>query len=299
MGRSLRKGPFVEHHLLNKVDKLNNTETKKPIKTWSRRSMILPEMIGHTFDVYNGQSSARQILVKAEGNGTAEVLVTAVPGWSTVTATLPTGDRTGFNQLDFFPGFSCDLGDPAKYGSAGETYAFDNVNAPLTAAISFGPPAVAVPGDADIDFGATATFGTPVLTTASKSTICTIVNNKVHVVGVGSCNVAFNVAGNSNAMPAPQIIRVLVIAKLTNTITVNPAVALTAKVGAADINFGATSTVGTPTVSVPAGSSKVCTVVGGKVHVVGAGTCVVTFSVAATSRYNAAQLTKTLVISKR
>lgn len=55
MGRSLRKGPFVEHHLQNKVDKLNNTETKKPIKTWSRRSMILPEMIGHTFDVYNGK----------------------------------------------------------------------------------------------------------------------------------------------------------------------------------------------------------------------------------------------------
>ena len=55
MGRSLRKGPFVEHHLQDKVEKLNKTGTKKPIKTWSRRSMILPEMIGHTFDVHNGK----------------------------------------------------------------------------------------------------------------------------------------------------------------------------------------------------------------------------------------------------
>lgn len=55
MGRSLRKGPFVDHHLQAKVDKLNLTGTKKPVKTWSRRSMIVPDMIGHTFDVHNGK----------------------------------------------------------------------------------------------------------------------------------------------------------------------------------------------------------------------------------------------------
>ncbi len=55
MGRSLRKGPFVDHHLLEKVDKQNREGTKKPIKTWSRRSMIIPDMIGHTFDVHNGR----------------------------------------------------------------------------------------------------------------------------------------------------------------------------------------------------------------------------------------------------
>jgi small subunit ribosomal protein S19 len=55
MGRSLRKGPYVEHHLKEKVEKLNTAGTKKTIKTWSRRSMILPEMIGHTFDVHNGK----------------------------------------------------------------------------------------------------------------------------------------------------------------------------------------------------------------------------------------------------
>ena len=55
MGRSLKKGPFVDHHLQKKVDDLNVKKEKKTIKTWSRRSMILPEMIGHTFDVYNGR----------------------------------------------------------------------------------------------------------------------------------------------------------------------------------------------------------------------------------------------------
>lgn len=55
MGRSLKKGPFVEHHLLSKVNKLNLEGKKENIKTWSRKSMIIPDMVGHTFDVHNGR----------------------------------------------------------------------------------------------------------------------------------------------------------------------------------------------------------------------------------------------------
>ena len=55
MGRSLKKGPFVDHHLLDKVIKQNKEGSKKSIKTWSRRSMIMPEMVGFTFDVHNGK----------------------------------------------------------------------------------------------------------------------------------------------------------------------------------------------------------------------------------------------------
>ncbi len=55
MARSLKKGPFVDHHLMKKVDKQNQESSKKTIKTWSRRSMIVPEMVGHTFDVHNGK----------------------------------------------------------------------------------------------------------------------------------------------------------------------------------------------------------------------------------------------------
>ena len=55
MARSLRKGPFVDGHLRVKVEGLNTRNEKKVIKTWSRRSTIVPEMIGHTIAVHNGK----------------------------------------------------------------------------------------------------------------------------------------------------------------------------------------------------------------------------------------------------
>jgi len=53
--RSLKKGPFIDGHLLKKVEVALETNSKKPIKTWSRRSMILPEMVGLTIAVHNGR----------------------------------------------------------------------------------------------------------------------------------------------------------------------------------------------------------------------------------------------------
>lgn len=55
MARSIRKGPFIDHHLMNKVEESIATQSKKPIKTWSRRSTIIPEMIGLTIAVHNGK----------------------------------------------------------------------------------------------------------------------------------------------------------------------------------------------------------------------------------------------------
>lgn len=55
MGRSIKKGPFVDLPLLDKVRKMNTAGLKKPIKTWSRRSMITPEFVGHTMQVHNGK----------------------------------------------------------------------------------------------------------------------------------------------------------------------------------------------------------------------------------------------------
>jgi small subunit ribosomal protein S19 len=54
MSRSLKKGPFVDQRLFKKIQKLNESGIKKVIKTWSRRSMISPDFIGHTFAVHNG-----------------------------------------------------------------------------------------------------------------------------------------------------------------------------------------------------------------------------------------------------
>lgn len=55
MGRSLKKGPFADDHLLAKVDKMNEGDKKQVIKTWSRRSTIFPSFVGHTIAVYDGR----------------------------------------------------------------------------------------------------------------------------------------------------------------------------------------------------------------------------------------------------
>jgi len=55
LARSLKKGPFVDHHLMKKIELLNRRFEKKVVKTWSRRSTIIPEMVGHTIAVHNGK----------------------------------------------------------------------------------------------------------------------------------------------------------------------------------------------------------------------------------------------------
>jgi len=55
MTRSIKKGPFVDDHLMKKVAALNTTREKKVVKTWSRRSTIIPDMVGHTIAVHNGR----------------------------------------------------------------------------------------------------------------------------------------------------------------------------------------------------------------------------------------------------
>jgi len=55
MGRSLRKGPFIDGHLLKKVEAMNASGDKRVIKTWSRRSTVIPDMVGHTIAVHDGR----------------------------------------------------------------------------------------------------------------------------------------------------------------------------------------------------------------------------------------------------
>ena len=55
MARSIKKGPFVDEKLLTKVERMNRTGDKRPIRTWSRRSMIVPEFVGHTMAIHNGK----------------------------------------------------------------------------------------------------------------------------------------------------------------------------------------------------------------------------------------------------
>lgn len=55
MPRSLKKGPYVEDKLLKKIERLNRSGDRRPIRTWSRRSMIVPEFVGHTIAIHNGR----------------------------------------------------------------------------------------------------------------------------------------------------------------------------------------------------------------------------------------------------
>ncbi|MBO0799237.1 MAG: 30S ribosomal protein S19 [Blastocatellia bacterium] len=55
MARSIKKGPFIDKHLLKVIERMNEANEKKVHKTWSRRSMIIPEMVGHTLAVHNGK----------------------------------------------------------------------------------------------------------------------------------------------------------------------------------------------------------------------------------------------------
>jgi len=54
--RSVKKGPFIDHHLLKKVEAAAASQSKRPIKTWSRRSMVIPEMVGLTIAIHNGRA---------------------------------------------------------------------------------------------------------------------------------------------------------------------------------------------------------------------------------------------------
>lgn len=56
MPRSIKKGPFVDEYLIDKVEKMNKSGKKVAIQTWSRRSMIIPDFVGHTFNVHNGKA---------------------------------------------------------------------------------------------------------------------------------------------------------------------------------------------------------------------------------------------------
>lgn len=55
MARSLKKGPYVDLKLLKKVERMNRSGDRRPIKTWSRRSMVMPDFIGHTMGIHNGK----------------------------------------------------------------------------------------------------------------------------------------------------------------------------------------------------------------------------------------------------
>ena len=70
MPRSLKKGPFVDDHLLRKIDDLNQRNEKRVIRTWSRRSTIIPDMVGHTIAVHDGRKHVPVYITESMGGHT-------------------------------------------------------------------------------------------------------------------------------------------------------------------------------------------------------------------------------------
>jgi small subunit ribosomal protein S19 len=99
MPRSVKKGPFVDRHLMKKVDALNRAKDKRVIKTWSRRSTVIPEMAGHTIAVHNGR---KFIPVYVTENMVGHKLGEFAP---TRTFFVHAGDRKG-EAKETFPGGS-------------------------------------------------------------------------------------------------------------------------------------------------------------------------------------------------
>ena len=100
MTRSLKKGPFVDHHLMAKVEKAISIKDKKPVKTWSRRSMILPEFIRNQ-NVGNVAEHARQMHMQSIGNDHAHGVETSgdqIPGFvRSVADGVPREHPVGFD----------------------------------------------------------------------------------------------------------------------------------------------------------------------------------------------------------
>jgi small subunit ribosomal protein S19 len=71
MPRSLKKGPFVDGHLMKKVESMNKKNEKNVVRTWSRRSTIVPDMIGHTIAVHDGRKHVPVFVLGGDGRGTS------------------------------------------------------------------------------------------------------------------------------------------------------------------------------------------------------------------------------------
>src|SRR5205085_8983002 len=95
MGRSLKKGPYVDDKLMGRVEELNRTRQKKVLKTWSRRSTVMPEFVGHTLAVHNGKKFIPVYVTEnMVGHRLGEFALTRTfraPGSAEEAATSPTG----------------------------------------------------------------------------------------------------------------------------------------------------------------------------------------------------------------
>src|SRR5262249_10047200 len=206
-------------------------------------------------------SSGLPVSFAASGNCTVSGSTVHITGAGSCTVTASQAGNAIFNAAG-------DVPQAFAIAKAGQTITF-----PAIADQAANAP--------DFDPGATASSGLPVSYSASGQ--CTIVAGKVHITGGGSCTVTASQAGNANVGPAADVSRTFSIARLAQSITF-PVIADKSTTDA-DFDPGATATSGLP---VSYATSGQCSIVSGKVHLAGAGSCTVTAAQAGDATFAAA-----------
>lgn len=161
--------------------------------------------------------------------------------------------------------------------------------------ITFNPLPSKTYGNDDFDLAATTTSNLTITYTSSNANVATIVNNKVRIIGAGTCTIYADQTGNANYNAAPQVSQTLTINKANQTITFSSIPDKT--YGDADFSVSATATSNLP-VTFRSGNPNYATIVNGKVHIVKAGYCAIIAEQAGNSNYNPAQTNQSLTINK-
>lgn len=221
------------------------------------------------------------LLSSAQLNATAKFSGTYVDGTFTYTPLSGTKLNVGKSQIlqvDFTPA------DLSAYNTITKTVTI-NVNA-LNQTITFNALPQKSATDQDFDPGATASSQLPVTYISSDTAVATIVNGKVHIVGVGTSDITVSQAGNSTYNPADNVVQSLTVNKANQNITFNALAAK--KVGDSDFDPLASASSGLP-ITYSSSNLTVVTIIDGRIHVVGAGSSEITASQAGDKSFNAAQ----------
>lgn len=277
---------------------------------------------------YNGIGNGEQYFTNSGANDPVNITTLSSKANQTITFNALTSRQ--FGTADFSPGATTTSGLTVTYTSSntavativngnihivgmGNTtitaYQTGNVNynaaTPVpqsltvdrgTQGLNFSPLPTKYYENPDFDPGATATSGLPVTYSSNNPSVATIVNNKIHIIGVGTTNISAFQPGDDNFYPASSVFQTLIVAKANQTITFNPLSPMTFKDG--DIDPGATASSGL-VVNYVSTNTNIATIVGGRIHAVSAGDVNILAIQSGNNYYSAApNVPRTLTISK-
>jgi len=220
-----------------------------------------------------------------DGTSTAATLLGTFTGTTLPAAITSTGNALTIKVSNSTSGTAA--GWKAVYTS--------NLGTKQNQTITFAAIGTKAYGIPDFDPGATATSGLTVSYTSSNTSVATIVNNKIHIIGVGTTTIAASQSGNTTYYQAANINQTLTVSKANQTVTFNTIPAKT--YGDPDFDAGATVSTGFA-LTYTSSNTAVATIVNNKIHIIAPGTTSITATQSGNTFYNSAQASQTLTVSK-